>query len=90
MKRLGFLLAILGWSMGALAQDSGSLSGLLPSLPEPHDYVLKRVSSYDRTGANADFRRIAPGARRSPCSTRPARASLPTSGSPSTVPSNSI
>jgi hypothetical protein len=62
MKRLGFLLAILGWSMGALAQDSGGLSGLLPSLPEPHDYVLKRVSSYDRTGANADFRRIAPGA----------------------------
>jgi len=61
MKRLGFLLAILGWSMGALAQDSGGLSGLLPSLPEPHDYVLKRVSSYDRTGANADFRRIAPG-----------------------------
>jgi hypothetical protein len=62
MKRLGFLLAILGWSMGALAQDPGGLSGLLPSLPEPHDYVLKRVSSYDRTGANADFRRIAPGA----------------------------
>lgn len=61
MKRLGLLLAILGWSVTALAQGSGSLSGLLPSLPEPHDYVLKRVSSYDRTGANADFRRIAPG-----------------------------
>ena len=27
----------------------------------PHDYVQKRVSSYDRSGGNADFRQIAPG-----------------------------
>jgi len=62
MRRLGFLLAILGLSAGALAQDPGGLSGLLPKLPEPHEYTLKRVSTYDRSGANADFRRIAPGA----------------------------
>jgi hypothetical protein len=30
-------------------------------LTQPQDYVLKRVSSYDRTGGNADFREIAPG-----------------------------
>jgi len=30
-------------------------------LAEPHDYVQKRVSSYDRSGGNADFRAIAPG-----------------------------
>lgn len=44
MKRLGLLLAILGWSVVALAQDSGNLSGLLPSLPEPHDYLLTRLA----------------------------------------------
>jgi D-arabinan exo alpha-(1,3)/(1,5)-arabinofuranosidase (non-reducing end) len=30
-------------------------------LTQPQDYVLKRVSSYDRSGGNADFREIAPG-----------------------------
>ena len=30
-------------------------------LSEPHDYVQKRVSSYDRAGGNEDFRTIAPG-----------------------------
>ncbi len=32
------------------------------ALTQPHDYVQKRVSSYDRTGGNADFRPLAPGA----------------------------
>jgi len=31
------------------------------SLSQPHDYTQKRVSSYDRTGANADFRAVDPG-----------------------------
>jgi hypothetical protein len=31
-------------------------------LPEAKDYVQKRSSSYDRSGGNADFREIAPGA----------------------------
>jgi hypothetical protein len=30
-------------------------------LTQPQDYVLKRVSSFDRAGGNADFRQIAPG-----------------------------
>ncbi len=53
-----FLLAILAAAASAAAQD---LSGLLSELPRPHEYVLKRVSSYDRSGGNADSRRIAPG-----------------------------
>ena len=36
--------------------------GALSSLPEPRDYVLKRISSYDRSGGNADYRPIDPGA----------------------------
>ena len=31
-------------------------------LIQPQDYVLKRVSSSDPTGANADFRQVDPGA----------------------------
>jgi hypothetical protein len=30
-------------------------------LTQPQDYVLKRVSSFDRAGGNADYRQIAPG-----------------------------
>jgi hypothetical protein len=45
-------------SSSVFAQD---LSGLLSNLTEPHNYVQKRVSSYDRTGGNADYREIPPG-----------------------------
>jgi hypothetical protein len=38
-----------------------SLSGWLGELPLAKDYTQKRVSSYDRTGANDDFRPIDPG-----------------------------
>ena len=41
-----------------ISQDSTTL---LSSLPQPHDYVQHRASSYDRSGGNADFRTIAPG-----------------------------
>jgi hypothetical protein len=40
---------------------SGSAESLF-SFTQPHDYVQKRVSSYDRSGANADARPIPPGA----------------------------
>ena len=40
---------------------SGNTESLL-SLAQPHDYVQKRVSSYDQSGGNADFRSLAPGA----------------------------
>jgi hypothetical protein len=36
-------------------------AGGLWSLTQPHNYVEKRSSSYDRTGGNADYRRLAPG-----------------------------
>ena len=62
MRKLTLVLFAIWVAAGAaLAQNPASLSDLLWSLPEPHDYVLKRVSSYDRTGANADYRRVAPG-----------------------------
>ncbi len=61
MKKIGFLLIIVGLVAGAFAQEPADLSGLMPRLPEPHDYVLKRVSSYDRSGGNADARKVAPG-----------------------------
>ena len=38
-------------------RQSAQLSGLI----SPHNYVQKRASSYDRTGGNDDFRKIAPG-----------------------------
>src|SRR5437762_5782494 len=42
----------------ALAQD---LTRWQASLTQPQDYVLKRVSSADPSGGNADFRPIEPG-----------------------------
>jgi hypothetical protein len=61
MRKLTILIAIFALAAPALAQNSGNLSGLMPDLVEPHDYVLKRASSYDRTGANADFRKLPAG-----------------------------
>ena len=52
------LVAGLASAPMILAQRGGTLT----SLPEPRDYVLKRVSSYDRSGGNADYRTIEPGA----------------------------
>jgi hypothetical protein len=34
---------------------------LLSELTKPHDYVLQRISSYDRTGGNEDYRPLAAG-----------------------------
>jgi hypothetical protein len=45
----------------AWAQSEISQSTELSSLISPHPYVQKRASSYDRTGGNDDFRKIAPG-----------------------------
>lgn len=59
MAVLGILL-IVGVSLGLSAQTDPGF-GLLSDLPHPHDYVLKRSSSYDRSGGNADFRTVPPG-----------------------------
>jgi hypothetical protein len=54
------LVVVLAICGSAVAQP-GSRTGLLSSLLEPQNYVQKRVSSYDRSGGNADFREIPPG-----------------------------
>src|SRR4051812_36116506 len=41
-----------------LSQDP---AGWISSLPQVKDYVQHRASSYDRSGANADARPVAPG-----------------------------
>ena len=51
------LLALAG---PVSAQDFQSQ---LANLAKPHDYVLRRSSSYDRTGGNADARQLPPGGR---------------------------
>ena len=61
MRKPVLLLAVLGIATSALAQAPGEQGGVLSSLTEPKDYVQKRASSYDRTGGNKDYRRIAPG-----------------------------
>jgi hypothetical protein len=43
-------------AQSALGQNA-QLSGLI----SPHPYIQKRASSYDRSGGNDDFRKIAPG-----------------------------
>jgi hypothetical protein len=79
MRKVGLFLLVFCFVPAGFAQE---LSGLLAGLTQPHDYVLKRVSSWDRTGGNADMRHIA-AAKPSRRWKSPAPASLPTSGSPS-------
>jgi Protein of unknown function (DUF2961) len=45
----------------ACASLSAQTHDWLTGLTEPHDYSQKRISSYDRSGGNEDFRTIAPG-----------------------------
>jgi Protein of unknown function (DUF2961) len=47
---------ILSFVRSAIAQED-----VFESLLEPHNYVQKRASSYDRSGGNADYREIKPG-----------------------------
>jgi len=51
-------LLALGVSHVAYGQSPGQWK---VDVTQPQDYSLKRVSSFDRTGGNDDFRRIAPG-----------------------------
>ena len=50
-----FLMALT--SSPALAQSPDWLS----TLSQPHHYLQKRASSFDRSGGNADYRSIRPG-----------------------------
>ncbi|HKU27156.1 MAG TPA: glycoside hydrolase family 172 protein, partial [Candidatus Sulfotelmatobacter sp.] len=58
MRRLLTLLLLSMFPAMASSQDP---AGWVSSLPQAKDYIQKRASSYDRSGANADFRPIAPG-----------------------------
>lgn len=58
MKFRVVLFAGLFFAVQVAAQGN---SAWLSSLPEAKDYTQHRASSYDRTGANADSRRISPG-----------------------------
>ncbi|MGC2819386.1 MAG: glycoside hydrolase family 172 protein [Candidatus Sulfotelmatobacter sp.] len=55
------LIATLMMCASVWAQSDGGQSAMLGSLTSPHDYVQKRASSYDRTGGNNDFYKIAAG-----------------------------
>jgi hypothetical protein len=58
MKRLLSVFCFCCLTLPLLSQDPDWLS----TLPQAKDYVQHRASSYDRSGGNADFRTIAPGA----------------------------
>lgn len=56
-----FAIVVIFFGLAALTHAQAPASSSLSGLSLPHDYVQKRVSSYDRTGGNADNRQIAPG-----------------------------
>jgi Protein of unknown function (DUF2961) len=58
MKRWSVLAVSFFFALTSFAQNSPDS---LATLPQPKDYVQHRVSSYDRSGGNADARPIAPG-----------------------------
>jgi hypothetical protein len=57
-RTLLFLLFFSAWAVDfTIAQSPDGLS----TLPQPRTYTQKRSSSYDRSGGNADYRKIPPG-----------------------------
>jgi hypothetical protein len=58
VKNLLWLLLCFAFCPQAFAQDANDW---LAGLPQARDYTQKRASSFDRSGGNADYRRIAPG-----------------------------
>ena len=52
MKKLAIIL---------LLSTVGFAQNVFPDPTQAQDYIAKRVSSYDRTGGNADMRPMAPG-----------------------------
>ena len=59
MRRSALILLVL--SSTALATFAQERTDWITDLPKPHDYVLKRSSSYDRSGGNDDYRPLAAG-----------------------------
>jgi hypothetical protein len=61
MRRLVTLAMWIGFLWLGCAAFAQTPATMLSALTQPQDYVLKRFSSFDRTGANHDSREIAPG-----------------------------
>jgi hypothetical protein len=55
------LLIWIATSSMALAQSEHDKQSSLSSLISPHDYIQKRVSSYDHSGGNDDYVKMGPG-----------------------------
>jgi hypothetical protein len=61
MTKLAVAVLVFASLLGRMTAQNSSDIGILSDLPRLHDYVLKRSSSYDRSGGNDDFRRVHPG-----------------------------
>lgn len=61
MKRTLLVLIGIFLFVGSGAVYGQTPTDLLSDLTKPHDYTLKRISSYDRTGGNDDSRPLAAG-----------------------------
>src|SRR5450755_3077541 len=61
MRLLRWTLVVLVFSSIAPEFSHAQTVAEKVDLTQPQDYVLKRVSSFDRSGGNADYRKIAPG-----------------------------
>ena len=58
MRMCGRVVLLLLVSCAAVYGQSQAWLG---GLAEPRDYIQKRVSSYDHSGGNRDYKTIAPG-----------------------------
>ncbi|HKS83679.1 MAG TPA: glycoside hydrolase family 172 protein [Candidatus Acidoferrales bacterium] len=58
MRQIFLAILLLGLAGTGFAQDAPDG---LKGLTTPHNYVVKRISSYDRTGGNEDYRRLPAG-----------------------------
>jgi hypothetical protein len=66
MRAKWLSVAVFSWTglvLAPMARPESCLDAAAPltAITQAHDYVQKRSSSYDRSGANADFRAVAPG-----------------------------
>jgi hypothetical protein len=60
-RKLPVLLAFFLQLPAGAAAFGQAPTDLLSALTRPQEYLLKRISSYDRTGGNHDYRPLAPG-----------------------------
>jgi len=61
MRASTLLFASIAVCPALAAQSCLDTAAPLTAITQAHDYVQKRSSSYDRSGANADMRPVAPG-----------------------------